>query len=476
MADHALQAAILASLQSNRGGGGGGGGGGLIAARSGGAVGAAHMAAARARRMERASQPKPIAPRATGSCAREGIVPTTSTGPSKPARALTNQGSDGKPKPRALMPPGAAAGHAGGRAAGRGATLEAPHQEKGGGKVAGRPAKGAVAARAERAPFTGGDPNLIAAIEADVLEGCPKVAWDDIGGLAEAKQALNEAAVLPLLIPDYFVGIREPWKGVLLFGPPGTGKTLLARAVASMGQTTFFNVSASSLVSKYHGESERLCRTLFAMARHHEPSVLFFDEIDALVSARGGATEHEASRRLKSELLSQIDGAGSTVGSGTGVGSGDGEGGGGGGRPLVMLLATSNKPWDLDEAMRRRLERRIYIPLPDAAAREQMLRVNTRGLRLADDLSLAEVASDARSGGYSGADLHIACRDAAMMRMRAAVEGKSPQEIVELQQSGELEGELGLADFEQALARTPPSVSADDLVAFAAWQDEFGSK
>ena len=189
--------------------------------------------------------------------------------------------------------------------------------------------------------------------------------------------------------------------------------------------------------------------------------MLFFDEVDALVSARGGAGEHEASRRLKSELLSQIDG----------VASG---GEGGASTSHVMLLATTNKPWALDDAMRRRLERRIYIPLPEAEARRQMLEIHTRTLALAADADLAALA--ARTEGYSGADLHVVCRDAAMMRMRAAVAGKSPAEIVEMQRSGALEGELALEDFERALETTPPSVAAADLADFERWQEEFGSK
>ncbi len=159
---------------------------------------------------------------------------------------------------------------------------------------------------------------------------------------------------------------------MLLFGPPGTGKTLLAKAIASLGQTAFFNVSASSLLSKYHGESEKLAATLFAMARHYSPAVIFFDEIDALVSARGGAGEHEASRRLKSELLAQVHPKRAEMSRNKEPSSPNT----GGWKPLppsqidgvpsasaagqmVMVLATSNRPWDLDEAMIRRLERRF---------------------------------------------------------------------------------------------------------------------
>jgi len=140
-------------------------------------------------------------------------------------------------------------------------------------------------------------------IEKDVLLKTPTITFDDIAGLEGAKRILQEAVLLPLLMPEYFTGIRRPWKGVLMFGPPGTGKTLLAKAIATSGKTCFFNVHASTLASKWKGEAEKLVRILFEMARFHAPSIVFFDEFDALAGSRGGGNEHESSRKVKSELL-----------------------------------------------------------------------------------------------------------------------------------------------------------------------------
>jgi katanin p60 ATPase-containing subunit A1 len=323
------------------------------------------------------------------------------------------------------------------------------------------------------AAFTGGDPKLVEAIEAEMLDRSPSVPMESIGGLADAKRLLNEAVVLPLLIPDYFAAAacRSAWKGVLLFGPPGTGKTLLAKAVASLGKTAFFNISASSLVSKYHGESEKLVRTLFALARHHAPSVVFFDEVDAILSTRGAVGEHEASRRLKSELLMQMDGLSS---SGAAAASTPDCGSSSSSDSLVMVLATSNKPWDLDEAMRRRLERRIYVPLPDEEARREMLQIHLKGVTLAAEVDLDGLAR--RTEGYSGADLQLLCRDASMTPMRRMVEGKSPSEIIELQAAGALEGEVSAEDFDAACARTLPSTNAAEQQVYVSWNDEFGCK
>ncbi|KAH8045680.1 microtubule-severing ATPase [Aureococcus anophagefferens] len=195
-------------------------------------------------------------------------------------------------------------------------------------------------------------------IERDIVEAGVSVTWDEIAELKEAKQLLQEAVVLPLWMPDFFRGIRRPWKGVLMFGPPGTGKTMLAKAVAAECKTTFFNVSASTLSSKWRGESEKMVRLLFDMARWHAPSTVFFDEIDSLAGQRGGANEHEASRRVKTELMVQMDGVA-------------------GGRTVIVLAAT-NTPWELDEALRRRLEKRIYIPLPTAAGRAALFEINMK--------------------------------------------------------------------------------------------------
>uniref|UniRef100_A0A0X3PJR1 AAA+ ATPase domain-containing protein n=2 Tax=Schistocephalus solidus TaxID=70667 RepID=A0A0X3PJR1_SCHSO len=187
--------------------------------------------------------------------------------------------------------------------------------------------------------------DLAATISRDIYLHNPNVHWDDIIGLESAKRLVKEAVVYPISYPQLFTGILSPWRGLLLYGPPGTGKTLLAKAVATECKTTFFNISASTIVSKWRGDSEKLVRVLFELARFHAPSTIFLDELDCLMSQRGsfgtgdstgglpgscgslsGSTEHEGSRRMKTELLIQMDGLAKSD-------------------DLVFLLAASNIPW-----------------------------------------------------------------------------------------------------------------------------------
>lgn len=130
----------------------------------------------------------------------------------------------------------------------------------------------------------------------------PNIKWDDIAGLVKAKESLKEAVILPIRFPEIFKGARKPWKGILLYGPPGTGKTYLAKACATETEGTFFSVSSADLVSKYVGESEKLIKNLFALAREKKPSIIFIDEVDSLCGNRSDG-ENDASRRVKTEFL-----------------------------------------------------------------------------------------------------------------------------------------------------------------------------
>jgi vacuolar protein-sorting-associated protein 4 len=319
---------------------------------------------------------------------------------------------------------------------------------------------------------------LRGALAGAILTEKPNIKWEDVAGLEAAKEALKEAVILPIKFPHLFTGKRQPWKGILLYGPPGTGKSYLAKAVATEANSTFFSVSSSDLVSKWMGESERLVKQLFNLARENRPSIIFIDEIDALCGPRGEG-ESEASRRIKTELLVQMDGVGN-----------DSKG--------VLILGATNIPWQLDAAIRRRFQRRVHISLPDQPARMRMfeIAVGTTPCELkADDYKTLGKLSE----GYSGSDIAIAVQDALMQPVRKiqtathykkvevdGVEKLTPcspgdagaMEMNWTQVDTEqlLEPPLQVKDFIKAIKSSRPTVSGEDLKRSAEWTLEFGSE
>ena len=246
---------------------------------------------------------------------------------------------------------------------------------------------------------------LRGALASAIVSEKPNVQWDDVAGLEGAKESLKETVIMPVLFPQLFVGERKPFKGILLFGPPGTGKSLLAKAVATEADSVFFTVSSADLMSKWQGESEKLVRNLFEMARESEGNraIIFIDEVDSLCGSRQEG-ESDSARRVKTEFLVQMDGVGKTEGS-------------------VLVLGATNVPWDLDAAIRRRFEKRVYIPLPDAKARTFMAKYHLgdtpNNLVEQDFVKLGEITK-----GASGSDIEVMVKEALMEPLRRCQQAK----------------------------------------------------
>lgn len=313
------------------------------------------------------------------------------------------------------------------------------------------PAAAAAAPEEDVHPrLKGIDPELVQRIENDILESGETVTFDDIAGLDFAKQCIEEMVVWPMRNPELYTGLRQMPRGVLLFGPPGNGKTIIGKAIAHECNATFFSISASSLTSKWIGEGEKMVRALFAVAAVRQPSVVFIDEIDSLLTQRS-AEENEASRRIKTEFLVQFDGTSTKQ------------------TDLVLIIGATNRPQELDEAARRRFVRRLYIPLPDHATRAKLLgHLLTKNDNTLTEGEIAELGE--LTAGYSGADTTNLAREASMGPLRDVMRNKTTNSS-----SKELRA-ITRKDFDVALRSVKASVSSKDLAEFERWNEEFGTQ
>ncbi|TNJ30112.1 P60 katanin [Giardia muris] len=380
---------------------------------------------------------------------------------------------------------------------------------------------------------------LFGVIKAEILTELPQVRFKDIIGLTGAKRILREAVILPRKYPQLFLrgdGIGSlSWKGLLVYGSPGSGKTCLAKALATESRSVFFCVSSATLTSKYHGESEKLVRCLFIMARQYESAVVFFDEVDSILSSRASEGEHEASRRMKSEMLQQIDGLHTSLDE----------------DHKIFVLCATNFPWDIDRAMLRRLEKRVFVELPGLVSRVAMIRSflgerlstlpdvqnevtyeqykelitkATSGLEEVVSTELFEALEQklatiglaylmefaVETAAYSGADLRIVCTEACMIKVRHVLDmledefatdqaqdidphetdARAIEEYLETVFQGEdravdesdvvlddtlLDLSVGPEELRHALAVTKPSADPSVLKQYSEWSLKYGS-
>lgn len=333
----------------------------------------------------------------------------------------------------------------------------------------------------KRKDLTPYDEQLRDSLQNTIMTEKPNVKWSDIAGLTEAKAALREAVILPLKAPHLFESRLEAWKGILLYGPPGTGKTMLGKAVATECSSTFYFVSSADLVSKYVGESERYVKQLFQMAKETIPSIIFIDEIDSLCSTRK-ESDNDSSTRIKTEFLQQMQGVASPK---------DG----------ILVIGATNLPWQLDGAVLRRFQRRIYIPLPDESARDVAFDIHLKNVPHSISKEQFEWLAN-QTQGYSQSDIKVIVQDAkfeATRLLRNAnyfqkvmvgdgkfrlipIENRSGDCIEATFEQLDLNNQLHLIDLppisfedcKKALKRSKTSIKTEDLEMCNRWTQQYG--
>eukprot|EP00164_Ancoracysta_twista_P002106 GFYU01002782.1.p1 GENE.GFYU01002782.1~~GFYU01002782.1.p1 ORF type:complete len:475 (-),score=122.81 GFYU01002782.1:1400-2824(-) len=332
-----------------------------------------------------------------------------------------------------------------------------------------------VPAPPKRPPPTADQIELRKQIETQMIQERGDTTLDDVVGMEDVKQSLREAIHLPAKFPQLFTGARKPTNTVLMYGPPGTGKTYVAKSLASETGSTFIPISSSDLIHKSVGQSEKLVRALFDVAVDRQPCIIFIDEIDSLARTRSD-TENESERRIKNELLIRLEEVRA--------------------QPGVVVLAATNTPWQLDPAIRRRFDRRLYIPLPETEARKEILKVHL-------DSEVCEVEDDALAGfaaqtdGYSAADLNVVAREALMEPVReclqskywqkATVDGKemykpagffnvwaTKKSVLEIAPDKLYVRPVVKEDVQKAVNNVKPTVCAEELTKYDEYTKHFG--
>ncbi|CAN0841158.1 Outer mitochondrial transmembrane helix translocase [Linum grandiflorum] len=278
---------------------------------------------------------------------------------------------------------------------------------------------GAVKPEAAKAPEVLPDNEFEKRIRPEVIPADEiNVTFADIGSLEEIKESLQELVMLPLRRPDLFKGgLLKPCRGILLFGPPGTGKTMLAKAIAREAGASFINVSMSTITSKWFGEDEKNVRALFSLAAKVSPTIIFVDEVDSMLGQRTRVGEHEAMRKIKNEFMSHWDGLTTKQGE------------------RILVLAATNRPFDLDEAIIRRFERRIMVGLPSVENREMILKTLLSKEKVDEQLDFKELAT--LTEGYSGSDLKNLCTTAAYRPVRELIQQERSRDVEKKKKAAE---------------------------------------